>query len=490
MEPANWLGRWLAKVEIGVKARRSLTRIYQQVDGYIAGGQLPDPTADAFRRTTALSGSRQRRLIQRLDHLHQYKLDPAIIDTLGQFLQHAPDQEVARIRPRAFAERFGLDPEQVLSACLYASREGLLVLLWDILCPSCRIPADVKESLAVLQNHGHCEACHVDFELDFANSIEMIFRVAAEVRNVEVQTYCIGGPAFSAHVVAQTHIAAGERFEMELALVEGLYRIRGPQLPFVVDLRVSPRGTASCWELLLDRAPIRETVPTLKTGSQIVTLTNDGPGELQVRLERSASTHDAVTAAEASSLTLFRELFPGEILSPGQMVSVATVTLMFVQLDQAAELYTEIGDGKGFEIVRAALSEMSEKVAHRGGAVVKFVGEGLLATFNDSVAAVQAALELNESPQHQAEMRQMGIRTSLHRGPAMVTTLNDRLDYFGSSGHLAAKLLELARTGDLVLTSSLLANQEIAKLLAERGVTLEVVATPRPDTIAQRCRLA
>ena len=52
-------------------------------------------------------------LIQRLDQLRQYQLDPAVVDTLGQFLQHAPDQEIARIRPRAFAERFGLIPEQV-----------------------------------------------------------------------------------------------------------------------------------------------------------------------------------------------------------------------------------------------------------------------------------------------------------------------------------------------------------------------------------------
>ena len=195
-----------------------------------------------------------------------------------------------------------------------------------------------------------------------------------------------------------------------------------------------------------------------------------------------------MTAADASALALFRELFPGEILSPGQMVNVATVTLMIVQLDQAAELYAELGDGAGFDIVRTTLSEMSENIALRGGAVVKFVGEGLLATFNDSVAAVQTAIELNESS-HRQGRRQLGIRISLHRGPAMVTTLNDRLDYFGSSVHLAVKLLESARAGDLVLTDALLVNREITKLLDERGIRAEVVATLLPGTIAQRCRL-
>ena len=110
----------------------------------------------------------------------------------------------------------------------------------------------------------------MDFELDFANSIEMIFRAAPEIRDVEVQTYCIGGPAFSAHAVAQSRIAVGERFEMELGLVEGLYRIRGPQLPFAVDFRVSPRGANNLLGVAAgqttdpgDRFPLCKQVPRL-----------------------------------------------------------------------------------------------------------------------------------------------------------------------------------------------------------------------------------
>ena len=48
LEPRNMLGRMIGKMEIGMKARRSLTRIYQQIDGYIASGKASDPTADAL----------------------------------------------------------------------------------------------------------------------------------------------------------------------------------------------------------------------------------------------------------------------------------------------------------------------------------------------------------------------------------------------------------------------------------------------------------
>ena len=104
---------------------------------------------------------------------------------------------------------------------------------------------------------------------------------------------------------------------------------------------------------MLSKPPPSDIIPTLKVGSQFITLLNDGPSELLVRLERVASRHDAVTAADASSLSLFRELLPDQVLSAGQMVSVATVTLLSVQLDRAGDLYAELGDGAAFAIIRA-----------------------------------------------------------------------------------------------------------------------------------------
>ena len=92
------------------------------------------------------------------------------------------------------AERFGLDPDQVVAACLHGAREGLLELHWDLLCPVCRISAQVTDTLREIADHAHCQACHLDFKLDFANSIELIFRVHPEIREAELGTYCIGGP--------------------------------------------------------------------------------------------------------------------------------------------------------------------------------------------------------------------------------------------------------------------------------------------------------
>src|SRR5262249_17686833 len=158
------------------------------------------------------------------------------------------------------------------------------VLLWDIVCPLCRIPAGIVETLRALEDHGRCEACQADFVLDFANSVEMIFRVHPEVRACETKTYCIGGPSHSPHVGAQVRVAAGERFDLDLTLTEGAYRIRGPQLPRAVDFQVASSGSLTRWSLrvpgdfLRPQQGVAATLAEgtrLKTGQQRLVIDNE-----------------------------------------------------------------------------------------------------------------------------------------------------------------------------------------------------------------------
>src|SRR5262249_16127235 len=154
------------------------------------------------------------------------------------------------------------------------------------------------------------------------NSVEMIFRVHPEIRTCELATYCIGGPAHSPHVAAQVRVASGERLELDMELPEGRYRVRGPQLPFVVDFQVRPATGLHGCEIRLPQGPGGESQRVLTAGRQLLELINDHSQELLLRVERLAPRGDALTAARASALALFREIFPTEVLSPGQLVRV------------------------------------------------------------------------------------------------------------------------------------------------------------------------
>lgn len=474
--PNGLLGRTIAAVEVGVKARRGLERVYRRIDAALTGRLGQTGFVDPFEEPDSLTPRQRQRLEQTLDRLSGHGINPAVIERLGDFLALAPPQEVARIRPLALARRLGLDPEQVVAACLHGVREGLLVMLWDILCPVCRIPAEVQQTLRRLQEHGRCEACNLDFELDFANSVEMIFRAHPDLRASDLGTYCVGGPAHSPHVVAQVRLAAGERLELHLQLGEGAYRLRGPQLPFSRDFRVQPGATPHRWDLSLRRGPLPELPRCLRPGSQLFALTNDADRELLVRIERTALRDDALTAARASALALFRELFPGETLAPGKLVSVARVTLLVTALDQAERLYREYGDAQAFTLVHEHFRLLESRIRQESGALVKTVGDGLVATFVETTAAVRAALDLQRVLCTHEKTRQLRLRVAVHHGPAMVTTLNDHLDYFGTTVHRAMELLNLASSGHLVLSQTVAADPQVNELLGERALRGELLA--------------
>ncbi len=478
--PANVLGRMVAAVEVGFKGRRRVESVYRRIDAYVTRDRDSAPLADAFEPPPALRGRDQQRIRDGAERLIARDVDLTTVGLLADFLVQAGDQEVARMRPLALAQRLGLSPDDVVTACLLAAHEGLLVLLWDILCPVCRIPSAIEATLRNIKSHGACRACNLDFALDFANSVEMIFRVHPSVRPSEPATYCIGGPAHSPHVVAQVRVAPGERLELVLELSEGPYSLRGPQLPYTVALRVHPDTGAVRGELDLVRGPGPELPRTFRAGTQTLRLTNPHTSEVVVRVERTARREDALTAARASAHPLFRELFPFEVLEGNQLVSIAHITLLATRLENAAGLYRELGDVRAFGLIHEHFRLAEEQIRREGGALLKTVNEGLLATFDDPAAAVRVALALQPLLAKRIEARALRIAVAVHRGPAMVATINGRLDYFGNTVQQTVRLCQQAAGGEVRLTQPLAADPHVQGLLHTGRLACEVLSPSEP----------
>ena len=472
--------RAAANLKVGRDSKKALERVYRRIDATLTGRLSGEGTTDPFEEPPSLPTPRRRRLERLLDGLVQKGVSAPVVDSLGGFLATAPSQEVTRIRPLALARRLGLDANQVVSACLLGTRDGLFVLLWDILCPLCRVPSEVQDTLKNLREHGRCEACNLDYVLDFANSVEMIFRVHPEIREADLGVYCIGGPAHSPHVVAQVRIDAGERIMLDLGLSEGTYQVRGPRLPYALEFRVEPSSGPRRLDLELRNGPAPALPRVLRAGGQSIALCNGFDEELVIRIERSASREDALTAARASSLALFRELFPGEILSPGQLISVATTTLLQTMIEDADDLYAELGDARAFAAIHEHVRLIEERIRRAGGALVKTVGEGVLASFSETAAAVRVGLDLAEVLAAGVATKALRARASVHRGPAMAATINEHLDYFGLTVAQTAALLRVAPPGGLVLSSAAAADPAVMALLRARHRQAEVVTADLP----------
>ena len=479
IRPRSLVGRIAAGIEVGVRMKRAMERVYRHVDESCRrtrDGQA-GASFDPFENASDLGAEPARRLDEKLRALVTAGADPYIVEALGLHVRSAPAPRLARIRPREWAREHGLDEAVALEVLLRAAHEGVLAVLWDVLCPSCRIPSSIAESLKRLADHGHCEACDLDFELDLARSVELVFRVSPEIRAADLGVYCIGGPAHSPHVLAQVRLQPGQRLALSLELPEGSYRIAGRGLPSEHTFRVHPRAVLSAWELPLGLGLPKSVARSLATGQQHITLTNDLDREIVARVESASERSDAFTAADAAASALFRELFPSELLSPAQLIGVSKVALLFAESGDPSARYLE-DDRDSYQGLSDLLLAVREAAELEGGALVKLHGDAVLAVFTGSAASVRAALRVMRGD----------VRASVHTGPAMMTTIQERLDYFGRTVQLGAAMVQQSGPGELLVSEEVQKDEVAAELLRERGRPTGVVRVG--PIIATRIRCA
>ena len=478
--PSGLLGRLLAHLEVNVKGRKALDRVYERIDA-VASGRLRGSLAiDPFEPPTKLGKSSRRRLDARRERLQSTAVDVDCEQRLVQFIVDSPSQELARIRPHEFARRMGVRPDSMTEACLHACEAGLLELHWDILCPTCRISSTVAETLSEINRHAHCEACDLDFEVDFGNAVELIFRVHPEVREADLKTYCIGGPEHAPHVVAQVRMAADELLELDMLLDVGVYVLRGPQLPYTVRLVVDADRGVPRMHLVLSKFLAADRIPDLQAGRLLLTLENKYDRPLLLRIERTIPRTDVVTAAAAGRMPLFCNLFPGEVLSREQLSSVSTSTLIAVRIVNSTALFERLGDAAALQVIRNRLSSVQAAIEAAGGDIVRERDDRLIGVFRDAHSATQSALQLLFHNQTMGQgTEQPVLRTALHRGTTLTTTTDGQLDYVGRTVNTLGDLIESDSTGTLVLTDELFADAPVHALLTESGLTarrLEVAA--------------
>ncbi len=487
INPRGLVGRLVATMEVTVKGKRALDRVYGRIDQAVTGRLGDSALTDPFIAPERMSKARQQRLESRLDRLAQRGIDPTTIEHLGEFLRDAPAQELGRIRPIAVARNFGLDGPQFVVSCLHAAREGLLDIGWDILCPTCRISSRVADTLKEIEQHERCEVCDLDFEVDLANSLELIFKAHPEIRAADVGTYCIGGPEHSPHVVVQIRMAPGERAELAPVLSEGEYVLRSAQLDSVHRLRVLPLKGTTRGELVLSPEIVGPTTHHLRAGRTVLAITSDYDHEIVVRLERRIPLQDVFTAAQAAALPAFRDLFPDESLKSGRLLNVSTVTLLAIDLAEVDRLFEELGDGEVYARVQRFERLVDHNVRLHSGAIVRPLGTGVLCAFDTPQDAVQAVLSL-EDDLNRPTNRDLRILAGAHRGTVLATSDDGRLGYFGSVAHVTETLARMAAPGEMLVTEAIAADPLVAALVDQQRLHVDFCDLPLPARHGHRCR--
>ncbi|MEO6207600.1 MAG: DUF5939 domain-containing protein, partial [Candidatus Limnocylindrales bacterium] len=139
----------------------------------------------------------------------------------------------------------------------------------------------------------------------------------------------------------------------------------------------------------------------------------------------------------------FHDLFRAEVFQESEGFGVKDVTILFTDLKGSTQLYQREGDLNAYALVREHYGILSHAVSEQHGAVIKTIGDAIMATFDRPVDAVAAGLEMlrelprmNTSPVHGDLVLKVGV----HHGAAISVTLNDRVDYFGQTVNIAARV--------------------------------------------------
>jgi class 3 adenylate cyclase len=159
------------------------------------------------------------------------------------------------------------------------------------------------------------------------------------------------------------------------------------------------------------------------------------------------------------------------VFRPGEEISIGSVTLLFTDLRESTRLYRKLGDASAFGRVREHFDILEQAIASEGGAIVKTMGDAVMATFRNPVAALRAVWAAQKQIAESGEPL-LWLKAGIHRGPCIVVNLNDRLDYFGSTVNIAARLSGFSKGGEFIFTEEIYDDAEIDKFLEENS-TLE-----------------
>jgi class 3 adenylate cyclase len=460
--PRNAIGRTAIPLQIGVLASRSFAAAIRRYDKLTLKG-----TAPLYQQVRPeFSPGGRARLEALCQKLVAQGASQKIVDRLEELIAQADDLTLARIRPHTLADYWNLPRIEFLEACLWATRVGLLDLQWDMICPHCRGASQTSKSLSGIHSEAFCESCNIDFKVNFDQSVELTFRPNPAVRQIEAHQFCVGGPQLTPHIVAQLAVGAGASRSLQPALEMGRYRLRASDLAGGQYLASAADGTST---MTLRADPSgwshQESVVSL---SPSLKLENATDAERLFILERMAWSDQAATAAEVTALQVFRDLFSNEALRPGEQISVGSLTMLFTDLRGSTQLYREIGDAPAFGCVMSHFDLLREAIKEEDGALVKTIGDAVMAVFRRPAAALRAILKAQESLAAPADgSRPLLLKVGIHAGPCIAVTLNDRLDYFGGTVNLAARLEGLSTGGDVIVSSVVFADPEVKELIEQ-----------------------
>ncbi|MCG3183293.1 MAG: hypothetical protein ICCCNLDF_01388 [Planctomycetes bacterium] len=437
---------------------------------------------------------------------------PRTISKLEALINSDDPWALYRVDPLRFAAERGVAENEAIDLFLHAAHLGLFIMEWRLLCPICSDTISSCRSLGGVRSRCFCQLCQKSTEVHLDDYIAISFNLSPRVRELPwhnpdrlsaedlLLRYRIDSHAayegfgtlrqlvrdFASLI---DHIAPGGERNVELQLkpatadvgfdiAAGRAFMLEPKAPAAPEIQpVIAKLGQDGWKVSVDG---------LATGPATVKLVNTTSAAVPVLLEvrpneEAGPMPRLLLGAYLSGNRLlnnqtFRNLFRSETLAGGEGVGVRDLTLLFTDLKGSTELYERVGDLAAFALVQQHFEHLRRAVQDQEGAVVKTIGDAVMASFTHPEQAVRAALAMFEEIEQfnrTRGKRELVLKVGVHRGHSIAVTLNERLDYFGQTVNVAARVQGVADADEICLTEDVFSVPPVQEALKGREARLE-----------------
>ncbi|MGO7486298.1 adenylate/guanylate cyclase domain-containing protein [Rhizobium ruizarguesonis] len=432
--------------------------------------------------------------------------DPQTVECIENLVMRGSDRDLNRINALAFADAHGLDQEKTIAAFLHAARIGAFEMTWNVLCPGCGGVLDTGATLKTVDRETyHCALCAAGYEPTLDEIVEVTFTVSPRVRRIAAHDPDRLPPFeyyrqifFSSGVDLPDDLEA--RFKhIQLEMIEldpGEKAFVSLQLPaqFVIifdpvthsaqfiDVQGEPTDERQTLSMVISHGHALNETVTLRPGLLRLTLENHTDRRVVPNVCIAGDElHDILgrrraflTAQRLLTNQSFRDIYRTDTLDIDQRLKITSLTFLFTDLRGSTALYERVGDLAAFDLVRAHFRILNEIVATEAGAVVKTIGDAVMATFPSPDRAVAAALRMRDAMLRLNAERgseDLLLKIGIHEGPCLAVSMNDRQDYFGQTVNIASRVQGLAEPQVILTTEAIVGNAQVSEILRESGIT-------------------
>ena len=457
---------------------------------------------------------------------------PRVISKLEAFIRTADDYALFRVNPVQYAAEKGMAENEAIDLFLHAAKLSLFDLEWHLVCACCGQVFSSLRGMGNLHAHFVCPVCRMENNAQLDDFIQVSFTIAPAIREnifftpekLSAEDYLfryrlmrdaqrmphLGNNAEFLHRYTRilTYLEAGQTLtvdvEMSPGLVYGSDLLHGTAFTFFAapapdgqapppvhvrfglpDMQVSEPQTHP--EVITIPAHLGQSTFDYGYFAMVPVGLSQWSFENQLNERACIWIVDLPQDVNATwpemppflsgkrllTTQTFRNLYRSEVIDDQEGLGVRDITFLFTDLKGSTALYDHLGDLKAYHLVRQHFDALNSAIAKHSGAIVKTIGDAVMATFCTPLEGTQAALEILRAIEefNRGRTEQLILKIGLHTGHSIAVTLNERLDYFGQTVNIASRVQGLAEANEIYISQDIYSYPGVIDILKSYSVT-------------------